>query len=99
MKKTTGMQELYPLTIKHVCLPPWNIADLAGIDQKDLEPLALKDLKHRDPVYPSAFHSDCSNLLLFEPFSKPIEFRSRRLKGLYVWLVVIQRGSSYPMLP
>jgi hypothetical protein len=55
------MQLLEPLGIVHVCLPPWDILDMPGVDQQDLYPAGCKHLKDGNPVNADGLQGDGSN--------------------------------------
>src|SRR5882724_8974406 len=50
------VQILDPLAVTYVALPSGHTLQIMRIDQIDLEPALLQDLKQRDPVHPCRLH-------------------------------------------
>ncbi len=60
-KQSIGMQLLQPLAVQYIAFSAGNILDVTGINQLDLKPMALKDLKDRYPVHAGGLHGDSRN--------------------------------------
>src|ERR1700719_3743858 len=73
------MQILQPLAIGYVGLASRNILYVVGVDQEDLEPSRLQDLKQRDPVHSRRFHGYGLDVARLQPGRRRVQvFRERR---------------------
>src|SRR5271157_5138249 len=59
-----------PLAVGYVALASRHTLQIVRVDQIDLEPSLLQDLKQRDPVHPCRLHRHALNSALAEPIGK-----------------------------
>ena len=52
------MQILKPLAILDIGFSTWNIFDMPGVDQHDLETIGIQYLKDGNPIDTSGFHGN-----------------------------------------
>src|SRR5574341_83526 len=55
-EQPAAVQQLEPLTVADVALPPRDLVELAGVDEEDLEAPRLQELVNGDPVDGRALH-------------------------------------------
>src|SRR5271169_2845632 len=73
------MQILQPLAIGYIGLASRNILYVVGVDQEDLEPSRLQDLKQRDPVHSRRFHGYGLDVARLQPGRRRVQvFRERQ---------------------
>jgi hypothetical protein len=80
-QQTHRVQILQPLTIGHIGLSSRDVLHVPGIDQKDLEPCRLKDLKEGNPIDSRRFHRDSFDAALLEPLSRCLKFGGEGAKA------------------
>src|SRR5712671_2920176 len=66
-KQAHCVQVLKPLAILDVCLPPWYVLHMTGIDKKNLESPRFEQLEKRYPVHARRFHCYCLDLAVLQP--------------------------------
>src|SRR5271157_2188386 len=64
------VQILDPLAVGYIALASGHTLQIVRVDQIDLEPALLQDLKQRDPVHPCRLHRHALNSALAEPIGK-----------------------------
>src|SRR5271166_2958316 len=67
------VQILDPLAVGYVALASRHTLQIVGVDQIDLEPSLLQDLKQRDPVHPCRLHRHALNPAPTEPISQGMQ--------------------------
>jgi hypothetical protein len=60
-------QVCQPLGVFDVGLPPGHGLDMAGVDNQELDAMALEQVVDRLPVHPSGFHGHVGHSLLLQP--------------------------------
>jgi hypothetical protein len=75
------MQLLKPLCVIDVRLPPWDLLDVAGIDERDLEPTCLENLEHGDPVHARGFHRSRGDAGGLQPVGERVQVPTESAEG------------------
>ena len=72
-QQAVGVQLLQPLAIQNVALTAGDIFDVPGVDQFDLQSVALQNFKDRNPVNARRFHSHGGNAAGDQPLGQAFE--------------------------
>src|ERR1700704_5227457 len=81
------VQILDPLAVTYVALPSGHTFQIMRIDQIDLEPALLQDLKQRDPVPPRRLHCHRLNPAPAEPIGQCMQVAGEATKPARRFLI------------
>ena len=80
---------LKPLAIEHIAFAPWQVLDVAGIDQVDLEAARLQDLIDGDPVHAGGLHHHGLDPAALEPVGHAVDGVSEAVEVAHALIIAI----------
>ena len=74
------------------------LVHLAGVDQYGLNTACFEEIVKRNPVHRRALHRDGFRALARQPFDQLLQLLCGRAEHAYIWLSVLPRRTTNPML-